>query len=241
MPLSFSNASIKSKNIITPSTSSSITKELFSRWNDAGEQEVRFSLLKDLCTSIRWEHDNLKDYSSISCASLYKLPNVFCGVNWNFDTRFPSLYHRSLEAMIGVTADSDKMGYLKYKARNFSQLDKFSLGLYMATSFKFPWLKQKEDEIIEKKYEGRLEGAVEASYDFGAAKHLAARIAGRFKTKKRVAVQATLDSNLKLMSALTYHPTKGLDFKLFNDVEVMKVMKKGQKFHTYGFAVELTC
>eukprot|EP00826_Nyctotherus_ovalis_P023386 TRINITY_DN1796_c0_g2_i5.p1 TRINITY_DN1796_c0_g2~~TRINITY_DN1796_c0_g2_i5.p1 ORF type:complete len:242 (+),score=56.20 TRINITY_DN1796_c0_g2_i5:458-1183(+) len=241
MPLSFPNASIKSRNTITPSTSSSITKELFSRWNDAGEQEVRFSLLEHLCTSIRWEHDNLKDHSSINCASLYKHPNVFCGVNWNIDTKFPSIYHRYLEGMIGVTPDSDKMGYLKYQMKNLSNLGKLSLGLYMATCFKFPWLKKNEDEIIEKKYEGRLEGAMEASYDFSAMNRLTARIAGRFRTKKRVAVQAALDSDLKLSSVLTYHPTKGLDFKLFNDIEMKKIMKKNEDFHTYGFAVELTC
>ena len=233
---------MRTKTIISPKTSSSPSKELFPQWNINGEGELKLNPISNFYISLKLKHDKSQLNPLITFANLYKTSNAFFGLDYTFSTNFQNLHRNPLELLIGFTPSEDTMGYVKHSTSNLKRMEKFTLGFYMAKRFVYPWLKRTEEGIKEKNYKGQIQGVVEGSFDYVMRKQITGRIAGKFNSKKRISIQAALNTSLNMTSAIIYHPTKGLNFALSNNVDFKKLLNETKtNFHNYGFTVELTC
>lgn len=242
---------VKGKLGFKPKAGLEEEKDVIKALDVNSEVEIKHHGIKHFYGSLKVAKAFGVPYPTVKLAGVYKLKSqgVIMGVNCILDKTVEKPFFKPLELLVGVMPNKNSLFYIKHTAINLLFPGKFTAGAYKAGAIEIAWPKTKNNQVINKVYQYKVQAAAEASIDRIATSELSAReikinarMGIKLLTKKAIMYQTMFDSNLVWQSALTYRPSAKLNFVLSNRLEFKKFKENPKRgFYSSGFTVELFC
>eukprot|EP00826_Nyctotherus_ovalis_P041006 TRINITY_DN4084_c0_g3_i1.p1 TRINITY_DN4084_c0_g3~~TRINITY_DN4084_c0_g3_i1.p1 ORF type:complete len:336 (+),score=103.35 TRINITY_DN4084_c0_g3_i1:74-1081(+) len=234
----------KAKLGIKPKEKEGSSEGLLKYWDINSEAEIKYRGIKHFYGSLKLAKAYDSNLPAVTVAGVYKIKpqGMLLGASCTFDEKAPKPFVKPLELLLGLKPHKNMLLYVKHSTANTIYPGKFTAGMYRAGAIEIVWPKMKQDKIIDKVYQYRVQTAAEGSIDMQNDNEIKGKVGIKVLTKRAVTFQTMLDSDKKWSSAFTYRPSTKLNFIFSGQVDFKKYKKNPKKgFSDCGFTMELSC
>ncbi len=209
-------------------------------WGLDAELETKASLTPELGHALRLIHDGVHMFPKVGVSTLFNKRPILAGVSYLFDKEAKHM-SGPFEVLFGVEPYAGVIFYWKHQVRSFEYPGRLGFGVYAQTVFESLCDRRTAEGVTKRPCALPVEFVAESFVDMQKRNGVEGRTGMRVGFGKRHTMQAKLDSELRLATALSYAPKKGFKFVWSSQINLRKLVADPRNGIDYlgGFSLEL--